>query len=292
MASFEKKYEYIENDPISNGAYGNIYRIRDRKVKTEYVLKKLRKEDPNNPNIKATDQQSFENEISFLINVKGTNIINIIDYYDKEDSKFYYIVLEKMDGDLGTMLTKYKKGMSSKLIRKIFLQLNYGLKTMINKGKTHRDLKPSNILFSYTNEKKNDFIIKLGDFGLATDLVSTKSASNAGTDLFKAPEVENGKFSNKCDLYSIGVILYMLKTGEYIFEGENLRDILNNKNLNKIKKDTNDPILNNLIKKLVVNDPHKRMEWKEYFDDPFFKVDNDDIHQNEECKINYLNILR
>ena len=292
MASFEKKYEYIENDPINGGAYGYIYRIRDRKVKTEYVLKKLRKEDPNNPNIKATDQQSFENEISFLINVKGTNIINIIDYYDKEDSKFYYIVLEKMDGDLGTMLNKYKKGMSSQLIRKIFLQLNYGLKTMINEGKTHRDLKPSNILFSYTNEKENDFIIKLGDFGLATDLVSTKSASNAGTDLFKAPEVENGKFSNKCDLYSIGVILYMLKTGEYIFEGENLRDILNNKNLNKIKKDTNDPILNNLIKKLVVNDPHKRMEWKEYFDDPFFKVDDDDIHQNEECKINYLNILR
>ena len=292
MASFEKKYEYIENDPINSGAYGYIYRIRDRKVKTEYVLKKLRKKDPNNPNIKATDQQSFENEISFLINVKGTNIINIIDYYDKEDSKFFYIVLEKMDGDLRTMLNKYKKGMSSQLIRKIFLQLNYGLKTMINEGKTHRDLKPSNILFSYTNEKENDFIIKLGDFGLATDLVSTKSASNAGTDLFKAPEVENGKFSNKCDLYSIGVILYMLKTGEYIFEGENLRDILNNKNLNKIKKDTNDPILNNLIKKLVVNDPHKRIEWKEYFDDPFFKVDDDNIHQNEECKINYLNILR
>ena len=79
----------------------------------------------------------------------------------------------------------------------------------------------------------------------------------------------------------------MLKTGEYIFEGKNLRDILINKNLNKIKKDTNDPILNNLIKKLVFKDPHERMEWKDYFDDLFFKVDDDDIHQNEECKINY-----
>ena len=133
MASFEKKYEYIENDPINGGAYGNIYRIRDRKVKTEYVLKKLRKEDPKNPNIK--DQQSFENEISFLIKIKGTNIINIIDFYDKEDPKFYYIVLEKMEGDLDSMLNEYKKGMSSKLIRKIFLQLNYGLKTMIDNGK-------------------------------------------------------------------------------------------------------------------------------------------------------------
>ena len=77
----------------------------------------------------------------------------------------------------------------------------------------------------------------------------------------------------------------MLKTGEYIFEGENLRDILNNKNLNKIKKDTNDPILNNLIKKLVVNDPHKRMEWDDYFKDPFFNVNDEDINENEKCKI-------
>ena len=124
---------------------------------------------------------------------------------------------------------------------------------------------------------------------MATDLVSTITASNAGTELFKAPEVEYGKFSNKCDLYSIGVILYMLKTGEYIFEGKNKKETLLNKYNNKIKKETDDPILNNLIKKLVVNDPHERMEWKDYFDDPFFKVDDEDIHQNEECKINYLN---
>ena len=45
-------------------------------------------------------------------------------------------------------------------------------------------------------------------------------------------------------------------------------------------------LLNNLIKKLVVIEPHERMEWKDYFDDPFFKVDDEDIHQNEECKIN------
>ena len=88
MTTFDKKYEYIETDPISNGAFGNVYRIRDRKVKTEYILKKLRKQEPN-----ATDPKMFENEIDFLINVKGTNIINIIDFYAKEDPKFllYYI---------------------------------------------------------------------------------------------------------------------------------------------------------------------------------------------------------
>ena len=63
------------------------------------------------------------------------------------------------------------------------------------------------------------------------------------------------------------------------------KDILFNKYNNKIKKDTDDPILNNLIKKLVVIDPHERMEWKDYFDDPFFKENDEDVKESEECKI-------
>ena len=282
--TFTDKYEYIEEEAVANGGYGQIYRIRDKKVKTEYVLKKLRKEDLEN-NIPGTDQQSFENELNFLINVKGTNIINIIDYYLTD--KYYYLILEKMEGDLSMMLKKNKNGMSSKLIRKFFSQINSGLKVMIKEGKTHRDLKPSNILYSYVNDKKDDFILKLGDFGLATDLVETQTASNAGTDLFKAPEIEEGRYSNECDLYSIGIILYMLKTGEYIFEGKTRFEILKNKNENKFNKDTDDEKLNCLIKKLVVVDPHKRLKWDEYFEDPFFKVNDDDINENEDCKRKY-----
>ena len=283
--NFKEKYEYINDEPITGGGFGQIYRIRDKKVQTEYVLKKLRKNDPE-ANIIGTDQETFENELNFLINVKGTNIINIIDYYFNQNDKYYYLILEKMDGDLSMMLNKYKTGMSSKLIRKIFSQINSGLKIMLKKGKIHRDLKPSNILFSYTNDNKNDFIIKIGDFGLTTDLNSTKTASNAGTNWFKAPEVNKGKYSNKCDLYSIGIILYMLKTGKYIFDGEDDEEKIINKKMNKIKKETDDSLLNSLIKKLVVIDPHERMEWKDYFNDPFFNIDDEDAKESEECKIN------
>ena len=156
---------------------------------------------------------------------------------------------------------------------------------MIDNNKTHRDLKPSNILFSYTNDKKTDFIVKIGDFGLSTDLKNTKIASNTGTEFYKAPEVGKEKYSNKCDLYSIGIILYFLKTGQYIFDGVELVDVLNNKKINKMKKDTDDEKLNRLIKKLVVIDPHERMEWKDYFEDPFFKENDEDVKESEECKI-------
>ena len=286
MNAFEQKYAYIDTEPISNGSYGNIYHIRDKKVKTEYVLKKLRKEDPKKPNKRGTtDEKTFKNEINFLTNVKGTNLVNIFDYYDNIDEEFYYIILEKMENDLTTMLEENKKGMTSRLIRKIFSQINSGLKIIIDNGKVHRDLKPENILFSYINNKKTDFLVKIADFGLTTDLTGTAFASDAGTDLYKAPEIEEGKYSNKCDLYSIGIILYLLKTGECIFEGKKKVDILNNKYNNKIKKETDDKLLNELIKKLVVIDPHKRMEWNDYFNDPFFRVNDDDINENEECKI-------
>ena len=206
MDIIKEKYEI--NEVIDSGDFGRIYKITDKKVQTEYILKELTK-----INVRDSNKKKYENEINILKEVKGKNILNIIDYY--EDEKIYYIILEKMDGDLECLLKeKYKNGMSSNLIRKIFSQINSGLKIMIDKGKTHRDLKPDNILFSYTNDNKTDFIIKIGDFGLSTDLISSTIATNAGTKWFKAPEVEEGKYSNKCDLYSLGIILYLLKTGK------------------------------------------------------------------------------
>ena len=63
-----------------------------------------------------------------------------------------------------------------------------------------------------------------------------------------------------------------------------------NLNNNTIENKNDDEKLNNLIKNLVVSDPHKRMNWKEYFDDPFFKVNDKDIEENLECKNKNLNL--
>ena len=289
-SAFNQKYEFIDTKPLISGGYGKIYRIKDKKVKTEYVLKKLTKSDPNNPEIAGTKKEEFENEKNFLLNVKGTNILNIIDFYDDKNDDSYYFVFEKMDGDLNKMLKQpeYKNGMSSKMIKKIFSQLNSGLKIMIQKGKCHRDLKPENILYSYIDEKKKDFLIKIGDFGLATDLASKiKTATDCGTNIFKSPEVESGKFNNKCDLYSIGIILYMLKTGEYIFEGKTLREIYRNQDNNRFKKDTDDKILNDLIKKLVEFEPDKRINWNDYFNHPFFN-ENEDENSESKFLLNFI----
>ena len=269
--TFSEKYEYIDKKPTIGGC-SEIYKIKDKKVKTEFILKKIKKE----------SQDFFENELNFLMDIKGTNIINIIDFYFNQKENTYYLILEKMDGDLNMMLNNYKNGMPSKLIRKIFSQINSGLKIMYNQGKVHRDLKPENILFSYTNDKKTDFIIKISDFGIAKDLKITKEGTKSGTPIYMAPEIYDGKYSNKCDLYSIGIILYVLKTGDKYCK--NIIDFFADLKKKTIKNETDDEKLNNLIKQLVVSDPHKRMEWKNYFNDPFFKVNDEVFKDNEECK--------
>ena len=263
-------YEIDYKVPLGFGKFGNIYKIIKKKDKKEYVLKRLKKVDPNDPNSEGTEEDYFKAERDFLKNVKGPNIIKMEEW--SEDENFYYFVLEKMEGDLQQMLdTKYKKGMPSNMIKKIFSQINSGLKIMIDKGLCHRDLKPQNILYSYTNKEKTDFIIKICDFGLITDLEKTQiNKTNAGTFIYKAPEIETGTYNNKCDLYSLGIILYMLKTREYIFEGKTLIERLKNQE-NKIKKKTDDELLNDLIEKLVVYERKDRINWDDYFAHPFFK---------------------
>ena len=91
---------------------------------------------------------------------------------------------------------------------------------------THRDLKPENILINYIDKNKIDFDIKLTDFGYSSKNInsSINNHSNVGTDQYRAPEVDNFLYNNKCDLWSLGVILYELYTNKYIFYSQNKKE--------------------------------------------------------------------
>ena len=83
----------------------------------------------------------------------------------------------------------------------------------------HRDLKPENILIKYKNENdKNNFIIKLSDYGVAQWLTMTRSvfSSKVGTQSYMAPEIlMEDPYNFKCDLWSLGVIIYILYFREH-----------------------------------------------------------------------------
>ena len=98
--------------------------------------------------------------------------------------------------------------------------------------------------------------------------------THAGTRLTMAPEILEGKeYNTKCDLWSLGVIIYQLYTKKFPFEGEFDNVILMkiNKDRQKVLDDIKDQKLKDLLSKLLVKNPEKRISWEEYFKHDFFK---------------------
>ena len=102
----------------------------------------------------------------------------------------------------------------------------------------------------------------------------TKSQILSSKLCFIAPEIlKKENYDEKSDLWSLGVIIYMLAFKQYPFNGDNELLILNqiNKFENSLHKQTGNEYLDDLIKKLLVEDPKKRLTWQQYFNHPFFK---------------------
>ena len=174
-------------------------------------------------------------------------------------------------------LIKKKSAFNSMEIYDILNQLNNTFKMMVEKKLVHRDLKLENILVKYENKEKTKFILKLTDYEVTKKLntFTEKFSDRVGTLKYMAPEILKGnQYGRECDLWSLGVIIYTLFFKEFPFDGETDNILIEQINLNddnqNIKK-TGNKNLDDLIRRLLVIDPLKRMTWKQYFNHPFFK---------------------
>ena len=216
------------------------------------------------------DNQNFMNEIKLLIKLKTPYTIQ---YYDSfEDEESFYIVMELCDESLEDYLERiYPKCLEKKEIQKIFYQLNVFLYKMRQNKISHRDLKGENILIKYTNKDKTNFDIRVTDFGLGTKIYNFRTQhSICGTDSFMAPEVETLIYNDKCDLWSLGVILYELIFNEYIFDGKSEKKRLELRDNGIIPKLPEDEELKDLLLKLIVVKVEDRISWDDYFNHSLF----------------------
>ncbi len=261
---FNDKYE--QKEFINNGSFGVVFKVIEKGNNNKHYALKF---------MKRNLSIEYEKEIDIMKNLKNRYIIKLIDkFYDKKNNG-YCIVMELCDGDLRQILNQYKpKGLPLNIINKIFYQLNEALEEMRDNDYIHRDLKPENILIKYTDNTKTNFNIKLTDFGTTRDEINSTIHifTNIGTKNYMAPEIETEHYNNKCDLWSIGVILYELYTNNYIFGSNNQEQIENNRKKGKIIKETDNKMINDLIKKLIQVDIEKRINWEEYFTDNFLKI--------------------
>ena len=177
---------------------------------------------------KLTNKALFKTEIDLLRATDHPNIIKLYDIF--EDNIFIYLIMEECTGgELFDRLAKrakenkmYTEKDAAKILKQILQAVNY----LHSHGVCHRDLKPENILFSTISE---DSQVKLIDFGLSKvfDGDNNTMKGTVGTTFYMAPEVINGKYDEKCDIWSLGVILYIMLCGKppfYSSDEEELKE--------------------------------------------------------------------
>ena len=226
------KYEIIET--IKDNLYTSVYKVKTLENSDNYpkyvAIKKIKKEKIKEEmrlskvKMKITEEEfrpeieKFNKEIQNMEKCYCENSVKIYDYYDSE--KEFIIVMELCDETLYDVLCRKPKNISfsPQEIRIILLQLNKVFKLMDKNKIAHRDIKLNNILVKYENKDKNQFKILISDYGVSNQIfsITQQLMTHAGTLLIMAPEILNDEpYNNKCDLWSLGVNIYLLYTKEY-----------------------------------------------------------------------------
>ena len=218
--------------------------------------------------------RKFNEEIKNMELCHCENSVEIYDYFDTE--KEFIIVMELCDDTLLHKLSETENGFDKEQIKDILLQLNNVFKKMQEYKITHRDIKLNNILIKYLDDSRTKFKVLLSDYGISNQLngLTKRLKTYAGTQKIMAPEIlNNEKYNSKCDLWSLGVTIYRLKTKRLPYTGKVDKEILDEieeKGLSVLDTITDDK-LKNLLSRLLVRDPKNRISWEDYFEHDFFK---------------------
>ena len=214
--NLEDKYEIVSE--IGSGAYARALKIQNKITKEMYACKELQKK-------RLSDLESFNAEIELLGQLDHPNIIKLYEIY--ENNKYIYLVMELCTGGelFDRILSRLDsgKGFTEKEAADIFKQLMSAVHYCHSRKITHRDLKPENLLL--LNEK-DDSPVKVIDFGMSKIFNKDDCMyERVGTSYYIAPEVLEGFYDEKCDIWSCGVILYVLLSGFPPFNGETDEEI-------------------------------------------------------------------
>ncbi|CAB9518958.1 MAP kinase-activated protein kinase 2 (Fragment) [Seminavis robusta] len=168
------------------------------------------------------DEQALKDEIDVLSELKHSNIIRLYDVF--EEKEFYYLITEKMLGgelfDRIVQKSYYNEKEARDTCKILFQAMAYCHKHQV----AHRDLKPENLLLT---SQDNDSDIKIADFGFAKKCTTPNSLkTQCGTPGYVAPEILEGQqYDTQADMWSLGVIVYILLGGYPPFIEQNQRDL-------------------------------------------------------------------
>lgn len=203
------RYEII--DKIGAGGMADVYKAKCQRLNRFVAIKILKPEFSEDE--KFVDK--FRAEAQSAAGLSHPNIVNVYDV--GEDEELHYIVMELVEGITLKRFIEKKGHLEVKEATGIAIQIARGMEAAHNNHIIHRDIKPQNIIISQEGK------VKVTDFGIAKATTSNTITSNAmGSVYYISPEQARGGYSDeKSDIYSLGVTLYEMLTGQVPFSGEN-----------------------------------------------------------------------
>ena len=254
---------YIKKKILGRGSFGIVYLVKQRYLSRYFAMKVIKKSQAK----AKEEEENLMNEVDILRKLDHPNIVkeyNIITEYCQEGELFDEIKAQ----------SPFSEAMAAWYLRQILSAVSY----CHNMNIIHRDLKPENILI--VKRQKNGYHpIKIIDFGTAKVFQKEKAEHVLiGSAYYIAPEVLSRNYTELCDLWSCGVIMYILLTGRPPFNGSNEEEIMK-----KIKEGSYDlkkypwgvisEEAKDLLKGLLQVNTKKRFTAKQALEHKWFKIE-------------------
>jgi len=264
------KQEYSIGARIGKGAFSRVYEITSNSDGKMYALKVIKRS-----RLSEKSAAYLETEIEILRSIDHKHCCKLHDVHYTDYA--VYLFLEYLSGgDLLSHIVKQKQ-YTERDAQHVIRQVSTTLKYLHARGIIHRDLKPDNIIYRAKNSQSD---VVLADFGLAKQTDASRFAKSlCGTPLYLSPEMIKGPtYGAECDMWSLGVILYVILSGRPPFYKHNQKDLFRT----ICKAEFNFPEIDwkdisadakDLIRKLLVRDTKTRYTAAQVLDHPWIVKD-------------------
>ncbi|MGI6721795.1 MAG: Stk1 family PASTA domain-containing Ser/Thr kinase [Anaerovoracaceae bacterium] len=207
------RYELLNK--IGEGGMAVVYKAKDRLLNRPVAIKILKPEFISD----AKFIENFRRESHAAASLSNANIVSIFDV--GREGNINYIVMELVEGKALSQIIKEEAPMDYRKVISISRQVASGLAAAHKHGIIHRDVKPHNILIN------EDGVAKIADFGIAKAVSTTTIVDNTNENImgsvhyFSPEQARGGYVDEKSDIYSLGIVMYEMVTGEVPFDGDN-----------------------------------------------------------------------